>query len=440
MSTAKVGFDDWVVQTGATAADATGLPRTETRPRLAPEALYGLAGRVVETVSPYSEADPVATLATFLVASGNLVGPGPHARAAHDEHPCRFNVALVGPTNDGRKGTSLGAPLKILGDVDPEWAARRIASGLSSGEGLIYHVRDPHEKKQPIKERGRVVGYEAVIEDHGAEDKRLLIVEPEMAAVLKRMERESSSLSAVIRQAWDTGTLATLTKNSPLRATGAHISIVAHITEPELQVNLAETERANGFANRFMFLLVRRSKELPEAPSVPDAQLRPLVEAMREVLTCRPDMPLVRDEAARAIWADLYHDLSAGKPGMFGAIVARGAAQVLRLSTLYAVLDCSPVIRPSHLGAALAVWTYAEESARLIFGTTMGNPIVDRIEAALRERGPLSRDQIRDIFSRHVPAERIVAALAFLESKGRARKHAEDTGGRPVEIWEAVTP
>jgi hypothetical protein len=437
MSPAKVGFDDWVVQTEATAAEADGLPRTEAWPRLAPEALYGLPGRVVETVSPYTEADPVAILTTFLTAAGNLLGPGPmRAPAMMTIHAgCSRPLWKSGR---GRKGTSLGAPLAVLHDVDPEWATRRIASGLSTGEGLIYHVRDPFEKRQPIKEKGRVVAYESVIEDHGESDKRLLVVEPEMAAVLKRMERESSSLSAVIRQAWDTGTLATLTKNSPLRATGAHICIVAHITAEELQVNLAETERANGFANRFLFFLVRRSKELPEAPPVPEARLRPLVEAMREVLQFRPDVPLVRDDAARAIWADLYHDLSQGKPGMFGAIVARAEAQVLRLSALHAVLDCSPAIRPQHLGAALALWTYAEQSARLIFGTRLGDPIVDRIEAALRARGRLSRDQIRDIFSRHVPAERIAAALAFLESRGRARKRTEETGGRPVEIWEAA--
>ena len=28
-------------------------------------------------------------------------------------------------------------------NVDPEWAEHRIRSGMSSGEGLIFHVRDP---------------------------------------------------------------------------------------------------------------------------------------------------------------------------------------------------------------------------------------------------------------------------------------------------------
>jgi hypothetical protein len=62
-------------------------------PRLAPKALHGLAGRLVEAIDPYTEADPAATLAHTLAAVGNLIGPGPHARVQHDRHPCRLNVA-----------------------------------------------------------------------------------------------------------------------------------------------------------------------------------------------------------------------------------------------------------------------------------------------------------------------------------------------------------
>ena len=29
--------------------------------------------------------------------------------------------------------------------VDRKWATHRVASGLSTGEGLIWHVRDPQE-------------------------------------------------------------------------------------------------------------------------------------------------------------------------------------------------------------------------------------------------------------------------------------------------------
>lgn len=154
-------------------------------PRLAPEAFHGLAGRLVEAIDPYTEADPVATLAHTLAAVGNLIGPGPHARVQHDRHPCRLNVALVGRTGKGRKGTAWSTPRHLLAQIDPVWAARRVTTGLSSGEGLVYHVRDARQESLPVRERGRVVGHEAVEVDAGEPDKRLLVIEPELAVVLR---------------------------------------------------------------------------------------------------------------------------------------------------------------------------------------------------------------------------------------------------------------
>ena len=75
--------------------------------------------------------------------------------------------------------------------------------------------------------------YKTVVIDDGVLDKRLFVIESEFANVLKVMAREGNTLSPVLRRAWDTGDLRTLTKNSPARATGAHISIIGHITRQE---------------------------------------------------------------------------------------------------------------------------------------------------------------------------------------------------------------
>ena len=54
-----------------------GGPETEGRPTLRTEAFCGLAGKIVETIAPCTEADPVALLIQILVAFGNAVGRGP---------------------------------------------------------------------------------------------------------------------------------------------------------------------------------------------------------------------------------------------------------------------------------------------------------------------------------------------------------------------------
>ena len=130
--------------------------------------------------------------------------------------------------------------------ADQTWNDDRLKGGLSSGEGLINEVRDQRS------EWNRKEGREEIV-DPGVADKRLMIVEAEFASALAVMERQGSTLSPHIRRAWDGDKLATITRNSPLCATGAHISIIGHITIDELRARLTRTEAANGFANRFLF-------------------------------------------------------------------------------------------------------------------------------------------------------------------------------------------
>ena len=54
-----------------------------------------------------------------------------------------------------------------------------------------------------------------------------------------------------------------MTRSNPLTATGAHICIVGHVTIDELRARLTRTDTANGFANRFLFCLVKRARFLP---------------------------------------------------------------------------------------------------------------------------------------------------------------------------------
>src|SRR5262249_39709502 len=241
-------------------------------------------------------------------------------------------------------------------DIDPEWSDKRVTGGLSSGEGLVYNVRDPRSKTQPVKEDGKIIGYEDILVDKGEDDKRLLLVEEELSQALKVMAREGNILSPIIRQAWDHGNLKTLTKNDPNRATGAHISIIAHITRDELLRHLVETEQTNGFANRFCWFLVGRSKMIPRPKGVPFNILSPLTERLRGAIdAARRIGEMDRDEDANREWDLIYPELSDGKPGLTGALLARSEAQVMRLSCLYALMDKSAVINTAHQRAALAL-------------------------------------------------------------------------------------
>lgn len=407
-------------------------------------ALRGLAGDAVRLIEPHSEADPVAILGQFLVCFGNAIGRSAHFLAEADRHYTNLDMCLVGATAKGRKGTSAGRVLRMFESVDPTWKNERVQCGLSSGEGLIWAVRDPTFKREPIRQgRGKnaeVVGYQDVEVDAGVSDKRLLALESEFASVLKVMSRERNTLSAIIRQAWDTGNLRTLTKNSPAVATGAHISIVGHITRDELRREITETDMANGFANRFLWFCVKRSKCLPDGGHLHDEDFGPLIRRLSDAVDFAANVDrMVRDVDAGEIWHAVYPSLSDGRPGLLGAVTSRAEAQVMRLAMIYALLDSSSVIRGDHLESALALWDYCEASASYIFGSALGDPTADAILKALHASPEgLSRTAIRDLFGKHKSAADIDRALILL------REHSlvldpikEKTDGRPVEVWRA---
>jgi hypothetical protein len=99
------------------------------------------------------------------------------------------------------------------------------------------------------------------------------------------------------------------------------VAIVGHIPADELVKLLTATEAANGFVNRYIVCLARRSKLLR---SCQDSA--PLSE--------RHEAGLTLDDAALRRWWDLYATLSEPEDGLAGTICARAEAHVVRLSML----------------------------------------------------------------------------------------------------------
>jgi hypothetical protein len=416
--------------------DILPMPPPAPWPRLHADALHGLAGDIVRTIEPETESDPVAILGQMLVAFGSAIGRGPHFRVEGDKHFTNLFLCLVGESSRGRKGTSRGRVMQLMAFADENWCRSCVAGGLSSGEGLIWAVRDPIERREPVKEKGRITGYQDVVIDEGIADKRLLADESEFAMVLKVLQREGNSLSPVIRQSWDTGNLRTLTKNSPARATGAHVSLSGHITKPELVKYLKDTEAFNGFANRFLWLCVRRARLLPEGGRVLDqsdlgTRLNFALASARNVGEMR------RNADAARLWREVYPTLTGERPSLHGAVTSRAEAQVLRLSMLYALLDSTEEIGLPHLRAALALWAYADESARVTFGAAPEDSLVGMVLAKITTMpNGLTRNELRDAFHRNVPSAQLLATLARLRDQGKI--YAEEdrkTGGRPAERW-----
>jgi hypothetical protein len=402
-------------------------------PSLSVEAYHGLAGDIVRAIEPETEADPAAVLISLLTAFGTAVGKSPHYAMGAGSHHTNLFSCVVGDTASG-KGQSWSVVDRLMRLASMKWNDA-VCYGLSSGEGLVDRLKDPEPDDGAILDTIPEV--------------RLLAIETEFAKPITAMRRDGNTLSSVLRSAWDGQTLEVLTRGkSALRSSNAHVGIIAHIT-PEEHAKLFKssgngkghsTETSNGFANRFLWALTKRSKVLPEGGD-PDA-IKPFAKPLRDALLNAGLIErVVRDDAAKALWAEVYESLTSAKAGAYGQVVGRGAPQVLRLSLIYALLDGSQTITADHLRAALAVWHYCDASAEMLFKDAANEagpePLDLRLlNAIIREPG-ISRKGLHHACGNNFKASDLDTALRSLESRRLAHRGRcqPEGGGRPAECW-----
>jgi hypothetical protein len=421
---------------GASAADVPPHIRRFLRRRpwpapMAKEALYGIAGRIVETIAPETEADPALIFTFLLSVLGNLINRTPYFQIGPTKHYANLYVAGVGPTSTGRKDTALDWAHFIGEHIAPDWRASCCVSGLSSGEGLVNSVRDASEEVH--QKTGEPLF-------PGVDDKRLFVAESELSRVLRVMLRETSTLSAVIRDAFDGKyRLRVLTRNLPLKATAAHITIAVNSTEEDLRRYLTEVDLANGFSNRFAWVCARRTQALPFGGADLADALAPHLEKLKQAVEAARRLARV-DFApdARAVWPAMYKELSAGRPGLLGAVTDRAPVMVRRIALLHTVLDGCAATDLRHLKAARAAWNYYFASAQYLFGHRTGDMIADTLLQILAAAGPegVTRWEIANHFARHLSQARLDAALALLVEMGAVQYRLDpSTGGRRAERW-----
>lgn len=400
---------------------------TEEQPRLIDGPAFDTwPGRLVLELAPYTEADPAAMLLTLLTAAGASIGASPHVPTGNTRHPGRLHAVLVGDTARGRKGTSWEVLAPIIEAADPDFYAGRIMGGFGSGEAVVDEVADPDENGEG-----------------GSADKRLLVKEPELTRVLKVANRQGSTLSELVREAWDGGRLQVRSRARRAVATGAHVALVGHVVADGLRRHLNDEDTVNGLANRWLFCAVGRAQVLPHGAEVPATliegagrDLGGLIHAARR----RGRMDWT--EGARGAWERFYRRCAKEDPGgMVGAITARAEPQVARLALLFALLDPhAEGIDVDHLAAAEAVWGHNVDTVRWVWGDRDGDPDAAKLLTAIRAHGPggMTGTEQRDLFGKHKAGRDLERVRERLERRGVIATGAVPTDGRPAVVSVAV--
>ncbi|MET0994743.1 MAG: DUF3987 domain-containing protein, partial [Mycobacterium sp.] len=419
-------LDDFVPIAATTeAADET--VRTVPWPTLSDAALHGAAGKTVNLVAPHTEADPAAILVQLLATFGATLGPEPHFVAGNDRHQAIIHPLVVGRTNDGANGTSLSVVEAIRRRALP-WFDEFTTSGLSTAEGLIELVRDPSGDPNDKDY------------DPGVADKRLLVKESEYKSVLVRSRREGNTLGQTLREAFDCRTLRTLArKHNKLTATAPHIVVIGHVTPREFRNTIEDSDLSGGSVNRLLICASRRSRLHSRLGNLPEKVLTAAAKLFEDAYRSAVQRGELKftDQFWR-VWDCAYRELNRDRPDSRATdATARAVTMVLRLSLLYALIDRKDAIDAEHLDAALALWAYAEHSAKWLFSTHelevqgesaggLANFILEGGEAG-RTRTEISRDY----FKRNKSAEEINAELVPLVHDGVVIEIKDETGPRP---------
>jgi len=400
-------------------------------PVLSEDALYGVAGRFVKKAAPTTEGDPAAILTHFLVAFGNLIGHGPYYELGAEQHTNLFTT-IVGQTAFARKYTSWVPVKKFFQLVDSDWVNNCVYSGgFGSGEALIEAVRDPR------------IGKEGETLDEGIPDKRLFWLDAEFGRTLRIMNRPESVLSHVMRLAWDGGRLESKTRKNPLKASGAHLSMVGHITSEELQELLKPSDYYNGFVNRFLWCMARRSQILCDPPDFAPKDFQPEVDAIGKAveLVRGKELPgIVRafeqlrrvkqSGNARELWEQIYPPMGKDVPKKILHTITRVPSQIRRIALIQTLLDGSSQMKEVHLRAAKALWDYYQQSAEYHFGRFAMATQTQSAAEMLQRNGKISRTEVqRSIFKNHGTPQAINEVMEELKKfglgvPGRDRKTA----------------
>lgn len=386
---------------------------TKQTPTLHPSAYHGVLGAVVRKLEPATEASPAAMLVQLIACVGAYTGDRVTTLIGGSLHPVRIWPLVIGPTSSGRKGESRAQVQRFVSSfssfnsyfVDQE-------SGLSTGEGLLHRLKN----------------------DETDTGKTLIVWETEFGRPLAASRREGNTLSHVLRDLWDDGKGSSMTKADPVTVTGAHLIVIGHITPKELRVKLTEVDISGGLANRFLTFWARRTKLLADQVAEPDT--RHLAKEVDDTLTWVSRLGtkrIQRAPSAADYWRRIYKALADQEvEGPLGELLARAPAYVLRIALAYALMDRATEIGVVHLRAALAMVSYAIDSATYVFGDTAGTGDLGKLSQALRAAGTkgMARTDISKLFSGNRSVEKITALVSELVSSGDAKEHTVTTGQR----------
>jgi hypothetical protein len=386
-------------------------------------AFHGVLGRLAQAIQPHTEASSLFVLMHLIGFFGIAAGKKPHFRWSQSNQYLNLFIGIIGPTGWGRKGTAARNAKDIFRKVDQEFVKHQIGGGLNSGAGLLKALRD------------------ASGTDEGVKDKRFLYLESEFASVLMQGHRESDPMLCHLRDFFDgVEVVRSNTKDHPTKVTGAHVGLVGHCSPEELRFQLNDVDKANGTANRVLWIYGMRKHRLDfeEGDGIFDALdnfLTPLLEELKAAVEFAAiDRRIGLTSKAAAQWKEMYKDLDWIPPGRIGAFFVRAPLIIRKVAAIFALADLTDTVECIHLDAAMAIWRHSEKSLRWIFNEDI-DPKSEELMKALKDApdGLTKTQIIKEVYNGNVEVKVLDQLLERLMTHHAIEKKRDaPKGGRPA--------
>lgn len=404
---------------------------------------YGLAGEVARIASDGTEINPVSAMLSFLSFLGANVGRDTFLLINNTYHHPRLFTLHIGRSSRGGKGDSQQLTHRIRKRIEviaPKLLGHSHTGGLASGEGLAALIHDGYGETSPIT------------------DKRLWVVEGELANVLKKMAREGNVLSTVLREAWDGSDIKPAVKTRPMGVTEPHIGLHACITPSELTKMLGRGEIDNGFANRFLMVWAENvgCVAFPEATQshVVEQLAGFAIDIIKYALGDYPESSNSKEmhlsQSAREFYMQVYRGFKTPLDNeQVAGLLARRAPYTIRLSMLFALMDKTRVIEVQHIKAAFAWIEYATDTTRFVFHSERQTEKATEIKKNAAKiltfieestTGVSASDINSQCFKKHTESAKIKEALNYLLAENPPLIEASKgtTKGRPKITYSVV--
>lgn len=381
-----------------------------------PSAFDGLAGDTVLALTEYTTAAPVGLLASILSISGVILST---TGRFYGRQTSSFMTSLVGETGS-RKGTAMNMAWDVLtapNAFGPQWGV--VVKGAGSGEGVIYHANKESENK----------GFA-----------RLLVKEGELASVLTVKKRDGSTLSTVLRDAFDNEPLANMRQGHSIFVPPANyqLGLLAGITPSELRLLLVGgSDVTNGWANRILWVPVEGRDGTADDREIllPDVFMSPYARALEDSSKSSVQSPYGLTDDAKAL-LDAYHAHLLTLVGVQGALARRFSTIAYRIALVHASLDRDSHVRETYVSRAIALTEYCRSGVGWVFGGNVsGNRDAQHVLRALSTAGhPLGRKALgRAIWGGRYRPEVLTNAIDDLVENGMvAVTRVQNPAGGPA--------